>query len=488
MDATPPAAPTPSLDPTPEPIATPTASAVAAKQPWRTWQCVLFRYALCHWLLYSLPMPLLHLLGDVTSGFGVIDRGSGPSSWTGACMAALAEVGTAWQSLTTWMSQHGLAPYEVIHQPTGSGDTAHDIAKLLAVVAASLLITTAWSLLHRKPTAYPRLGRWLHLVVRFDVAFQILGYGLSKLYGGQFGEMSLARLTQEIGDTPPMTMVGTFMKASKSYEIFGGLGEVLGPLLLFHHRTALLGAFVTIGVMANVCALNWLCGVPVKLYSTHLLLFSIALLAPFGERLWAVFVTNLPSNPIDLRVVRSTRARRILVALGGMWVVGHLAASHFGYRVMRERNAPPAKSSLYGVWLVEKMLLDGQEVPITDATRWKFLAVDRGTTAWVRAASGQQSWFDFEWDAAAGVAKAKSRGAKDDGTQEWTIEVGKKMVPCEVPLLLRNEDRRRKVDSERRTLVVKGRLGDRQLELHTYEKVFPLLKGFRLRQELPEFW
>ena len=71
------------------------------------------------------------------------------------------------------------------------------------------------------------LGRWLHLVVRFNLAFTLLSYGTAKLYGGQFGELSLNRLTQEIGDTWPMTMVGTFMQGSKPYELFGGLGEAV---------------------------------------------------------------------------------------------------------------------------------------------------------------------------------------------------------------------------------------------------------------------
>ena len=99
---------------------------------------------------------------------------------------------------------------------------------------ASLTLAAIWSLLQRGPAGHPRLGRWLHLVVRFDLAFTMLSYGTSKLYGGQFGELSLDRLTQEIGDTWPMAMVGTFMQASKPYEVFGGLGGTIA--LRPHHE------------------------------------------------------------------------------------------------------------------------------------------------------------------------------------------------------------------------------------------------------------
>src|SRR5262249_49148382 len=232
----------------------------------------------------------------------------------------------------------------------------------------SIAGTAVWSLLSSGGNGYPRLGRWLHLVVRFDLAFTLLGYGTEKFYGGQFGELRLDRLTQEIGDTWPMTMVGTFMQASPPYEWFGGAGEVLGALLLFHRRTALLGAFVSIGVLTNVCALNWLCGVPVKLYSLHLLLYAALLLAPFAPRLWATFVRHGSAPPVDLRVVHSPRAGRWLTTLGTIWVVGTLVVTHFVPRPWLQRNV---KSPLYGLWTVESMLLDGREVQVTDATRWR---------------------------------------------------------------------------------------------------------------------
>jgi hypothetical protein len=283
-------------------------------------------------------------------------------------------------------------------------------------------------------------------------------------------------------------MVGTFMQASKPYELFGGLGEVLGGLLLFHRRTALLGVFVTIGVMTNVCALNWLCGVPVKLYSLHLLLEAVFLLAPFRHSLWALFVRNRPTTPVDLAVVHAVWPARGLMALGTLWVLGWLAFAHVGGVAERPWMKGYEKSALYGVWVVEKMLLDGAEVPIADATRWRYFAIDRGTMAWTRDATGQRRAFDFAWDAATGIAQVAERGAGGKEPAPWTCEQGTKVTKVDPVLLLRIADRGSKVDGERRTLVLKGKLGDRQIELHTVEKRFRLQTGFRLRQELPDFW
>ena len=466
---------------------------------WPLWQRLAFRYLLIHYVLYAFPRPLSLLLQLVGAAFEALGLDVSVSPWRlpGKWTMELGKVDTWWQALTTWLESRGLTPYEVIHQPTGSCDTGHDVARLLAIVAASLLLTTVWTLLSGPVVArlpwrwhgHARLGRWLHLIVRFDLAFWLLSYGGAKFYGGQFGDLELMRLTQEIGDTTPMGMVGTFMQGSKPYELFGGGGEVLGGLLLFHRRTALLGALVSACVMLHVCAMNWLYGVPVKLFSAHLLLAAVCLLGPYRARLWALLVSNRPSQPVDLAVVKAKWASWLLLGFGTAWVLGSLVVSHIGGTAPQPWMAGREKSALYGLYVVDKMLLDGQEVPVTDATRWRYLAVDRGTLAWVRETSGQRRFFDFVWDDKAAVAQVKTRGAAAEAAAEpWTCERGTKIVKVDLPLLLTNEDRGRKIDGERPSLVVKGKLGDKQLELHTVLKAFRLQTGFRLRQELPDGW
>lgn len=457
----------------------------SAPRAWPGWQRFALRYVLLHYVLYAFPGPLGALVRTVTDGLELagLDVGKAPWSWLAA---PLEWIDAGWQGLTTWMARVGVAPYEVIHQPTGSGDTGAAYAQLLLVVVVSLVGALSWTGFS-KAVAYPRLGRWLHLVVRFDLAFTLLGYGFAKFYGGQFGELSLTRLTQEIGDTWPMTMVGTFMQGSKPYELFGGGCEVLGGLLLFHRRTALLGACVSIGTLTNVCALNWLYGVPVKQYSTHLLLYGIGLLAPFLPQLSAVFLRNRPSQPVDIRVVLGRRAGNALLGLGLAWVAVHLVVTHLGGIQPRPWLAGRQRSALYGLWTVESMKLDGTEVPASDASRWRDFAVDRGPLAWAREQSGKRHYFDFEWDEASGIAQVKTRGAAGDAVP-WTCERGQKTVKGDPPLLLHNEDRGKQVDVERRSLVLVGEWDGHDLELHAVEKRFRLQTGFRLRQELPDFW
>src|SRR5947199_1204250 len=105
----------------------------------------------------------------------------------------------------------------------------------------------------------------------------MLSFGAYKVIKSQFPAPSLDRLLEPYGDSSPMGLLWTFMGASKAYTIFGGFAEMLGGALLTVRRTTLLGALVCIGVITNIVMLNFSYDVPVKLYSTHLLLMAIFL-------------------------------------------------------------------------------------------------------------------------------------------------------------------------------------------------------------------
>src|SRR5206468_1346164 len=83
-------------------------------------------------------------------------------------------------------------------------------------------------------------------------AFGVLGYGISKVFFGQFPLPFPGRLVQRFGDASPMGLMWTFMGASPAYVFFAGAMETIGAGLLLFRRTTTLGALVLSGVMLNV--------------------------------------------------------------------------------------------------------------------------------------------------------------------------------------------------------------------------------------------
>jgi hypothetical protein len=176
-----------------------------------------------------------------------------------------------------------------------------------------------------------------------------------------------------------MGLLWTFMGHSWAYSAFTGGVEMLGGFLLFFRRTTTLGALIIAGVMLNVLMLNLCFDVPVKLYSTHYLVFAAALAAPDLRRVANVLVFNRPAAPVSLaplwvsgRLGRLVPVVRLLVVAGIVWYVPI-------QRTWRwvERPRPPVLD-FHGVYDVQSFARDGVETPplTTDPLRWRRVGFD----------------------------------------------------------------------------------------------------------------
>lgn len=196
---------------------------------------------------------------------------------------------------------------------------------------------------------------------------------------------SLDQLLRTYGESSPMGIVWTFMGLSPAYTIFSGLVETVGGVLLFFRRTTTLGAAILTVVLANVVMLNFAYDVPVKLFSMHLFVMAIGLLAVDARRLVAVFWSNATVAPAERRpLFDSVWANRVgrttaLLAIGTMAVMNTMGTwqtyNMFG-------NGRP-RPELWGIHDVDRFIYDEQERPplLTDTERWRALVVDRALPA-----------------------------------------------------------------------------------------------------------
>ena len=139
---------------------------------------------------------------------------------------------------------------------------------------------------------YEKLLHWLIILLRYYLAFFMIGYGFAKVLKTQFPSLTTDRLLQSYGDSSPMGLLWTFMGYSTAYNIFTGLGEVIGGAFSFFKRTRLIGALIVIAIMSNVVMLNFAYDVPVKLFSIHLFSMAIFLIVPDIKRLLNIFFFN----------------------------------------------------------------------------------------------------------------------------------------------------------------------------------------------------
>ncbi len=374
------------------PAESPLPAPVSSLSPhWTTAHRVAFRFAFIYWPLYFMTNAVAPFLEDLGQKYEQL----------------------VWHRLVPWVGARLLGLGEIATQTTGSGDRTYDYVQLLCFFTIATTATGIWSLGARR-AEYTRLDTGLRLIVRFMLASALVSYGMIKVIKLQMPTPSSLRLTQDLGDFSPMGLLWTFLGASTAYEMFAGAAEVLAGVLLLFRRTALLGALVAAGVMANVVAMNFCYDVPVKLYSSHLFLAAIFLTLPDVRRLADFFLFHrpvaprapAPAGPRWVRVARRVVHLAVVAAVLGMNLKGALEA-----RKTYGEAAPTPP--LHGLYDVEGMWLNGIERPplVTDAVRWHKMAVTRFGLVF-RKMDGKSEAYRVKVDEAARTITLTTRGAE----------------------------------------------------------------------------
>ena len=330
--------------------------AITAAREWSLPTRIAFRFGVVYFGLYLvttqmlgslLPLPNTSI-PDITS-----------SKW------AIATV--------SWVGHHVIgASGEILTRETGSGDRTVDWAQFIVTLAIAVVGTLVWSLLTRR-RSHPSVQKWFSVLLRFSLGATMFTYGFSKVFPLQMPPPSLQRLLEPFGNFSPMGVLWYSVGASPAYEIFVGSAEVAGGLLLMIPPLATLGALITLADVIEVFTLNMTYDVPVKLFSFHLILMSLFLLAPEMRRLLSAVALNRAVGPSTRQpLFKGRRAMAIAVAVQLVFTAYLLGMNIYGgWDGMRERAR--LKSPLYGIWDITELSNDGQLRPplLTDTNRWR---------------------------------------------------------------------------------------------------------------------
>lgn len=318
-----------------------------------------FRLSFAYLILYNLPFPL-----------DSVPLSDGIAGW----------YGDFWNAIVVFVGK-AVFRTDITVRPAGSGDTTWNYVQLFCFAILATAAALIWTAADSKRANYSRLLQCLNVYVRFSLAAAMISYGSVKIIKAQFPDLTLDALIQPFGDSSPMGLLWKFMGASLPFNVFTGLGETLGGLLLMVRRTRLLGAMLCVVVMSNVVMLNFSYDVPVKLYSMHLLAMAVWLTIPDWRRLANLFLLNRPAPPAEFQPLFSVAWRnQIALALKVVLVVAFTGWSLYeAYEDRRAIHDPRAKSPLYGIWVVDEFQVNGEIRPAVaaDETRWRRVVFDR---------------------------------------------------------------------------------------------------------------
>lgn len=347
---------------------------------WSSSRKLGFRFLFIYFFLYLFPFPIGNLPWvDVVS------------TW----------VQNGWNSLVPWVGKTILGIEEPINTVfNGSGDRTFDYVQVFTFFFISLIGSIIWTLADRQRINYERLNQALWIYVRYGLAISVMGYGFAKVFKSQFPEPGFFRLLEPYGDSSPMGLAWTFMGYSKAYNYFTGIAELLAGLMLFR-KTASLGALITIAVMVNVVMMNFSFDIPVKLYSTHLLLMAIYVLSPDFKRIWNFFThreVNIPQRQFLIWPEKYNTARLVIKTL----FLGYIFYSSIdqGLEVQKKWGDKAPKPHMYGLYQVDQFVMNGDTLPslTTDTMRWQHFVIQWEGRTHIQMMNDKFSHYNLEKD------------------------------------------------------------------------------------------
>jgi len=276
--------------------------------------------------------------------------------------------------------------YKELVPLNGSGDTSWAWTHVWFFTLFSLLVAMVWTVSDRNKAAYPKWNYLLVTIVRYHVAMVSFGYGIIKLFALQMIFPSLSQLATPLGEYLPMRFSWLFIGYSTPYQVFSGAAEVIVGLLLFNRKTVTAGALMGLAVFTNVMAMNLSYDIPVKLFSTHLVVMSLFLVLQEHKRISAFFVMNQPAATSTVYEINLTKKWQKITRyiLKGLFVVLIIILpiynSYTRYQDMNTANdQQPIRSGIYDV---ADFVINKDTIPaiIGDSTRWTNMIFHPGTT------------------------------------------------------------------------------------------------------------
>lgn len=364
---------------------------------WGLGRRVGFRFGFLVGVLFLFPFPI-----------GVLPK----TEW-------LAELlNKPWEWVVSWFAQDVLGLADPSTAITGSGDTTWAYVQLLLIAIVAMLGTIVWSILDRRRPDYPRLAAGAHVVLRYVLAMAMLSYGFAKILKSQFPDLTPGQLDVRFGEISPMGLLWKFMGYSTAYTVFAGLGEAVGGVLLLWRRTATLGALIIIAVMTNVVMLNFCYDVPVKLYSTQLLIMAGVIALPRARALIAAVLGRATSEaPPRVRMARRWERAWLIGKLGMIASIAWSVYSSFAGRPNRNDHV----HELYGTWIVDTFIADGIEHPplTTDPDRWRACTANPRSLG-IALMTGEREGGGLKVDAERRTITLEPSGKTGAKTETWT--------------------------------------------------------------------
>jgi len=277
---------------------------------------------------------------------------------------------------------------DIIFNPlNGSGDTTLDYIALASYSIVALTAAIFLFFFIKDKLKIEKLYSYMLIYARYFVGLTLISYGVVKFLIGQFPGPSYFALESTYGDFSPMGLAWRFFGYSDLYKGFMGAAEILAGFLIMIRKTKVLGALIAIAVTVNIFMVNLSFDVPVKLFSGHLLFFSILIAFPYINKIIAFFLLNQPAQITDTRYLFDKKWKKVayiitkillIILLPLSMAIGHISSQKMRlypnewegiYEVQSTDSL--TEDQMDSLMNIQKIIIQGKSIMTVDSNKAK---------------------------------------------------------------------------------------------------------------------
>lgn len=370
-------------------LANTTANMITSSTPnyWSSFQKIGFRFVLLFTFLFiltlSFPQPLIPDLAVLGKRL--------------------------FEPIIRWIGDEVLQlhkPYTVELISDSTGMYVH--LALLAFLSA--LVTAIWTIIDRHRKEYIILRHWFIVALCYYLAFQLLVYGLNKVFKWQFYLPEPNTLFTTVGNTYRDLLYWSSMGSSRAYNIFLGTSEIIAAVFLLFRNTRMVGALLAAGIMINVVAVNLSFDISVKVYSCFLLFLSLVILGRYSDKLYQLFFNR--TIPVGAQkalplIYLKTKTYYFLKTIGLAYLISSVFFDYVRTGNYNDDRYP--RPPFHGAYSVNRFIINHDTIPplTTDTQRWRRVFIHRRGYLIIQSMDDQMHDYNF---------------LPDTSKQEWFIQ------------------------------------------------------------------
>ena len=272
------------------------------------------------------------------------------------------------------------------------GSSFFGYATWLITFMIAIVLGLIWTFIDSKNSAEPReyrkLSYWLRVIVRYRAGIGIIGFGFTKLLPVQMPYPSLGLLNTDFGDFTAQKIYWLSIGIVPWYQVFAGVVEIFGGILLFFRKTTLWGAVILFAALGDIVYVNIAYDGGVHGYSSYFVLLCGFLIYPYLRPLYDLLIKNQPAKlnfyypDLSKKWIKYTRAGlKSAVFLVFLFLLFYLQYINFRYDPYKQPSSAGIKE-LRGNYTVTEFRLNNKILPYhpSDTIRWQEVTFEKWTT------------------------------------------------------------------------------------------------------------